>query len=1304
MRHIHVHSEYSNAPYLDAIMKVKDIPQWSFEKGAKGVTLTDHEIVGGHLKFLDAVRALNKKGKEELEANPNSVEALRKANFQAILGNEIYITREGLCAENHEKGERYYHFLLLAKDREGWVQINELSSRAWDRKYIRAIPRRPTYISDLKEIIGSNPGHVIATTACLGSWSGEKILEFGKMPKSNPEREILKEKIINYFNTMVEIFGRENFFLELQPGQSEEQKFYNQGLVAFSGLLNIEYTVGVDAHYPTKDYKEVHAAFLNSQEAEGRETGDFYDYTYLMEEQEIFELLTTHLPVEVARKAIDNTDRIGESIESYTIETEPIIPLIPLSGVDEWESVIHKYDNYEWFNKFSHSKNERDRFLIYKFIKGFEEKLKLGWVKEENIARANIELGEIYGSSEKLKQPMSAYFTTFQGMIDEIWTLSVVAPGRGSAGTFFINYVLDITQIDPLKQPVEFPPWRFISADKASLADVDIDISSSLRSKVLEHLARWFGSFGSKMINIGTYGTEKSKSALITAARGLGLEPEDGLYFSSLVPMERGFLWSLHECYYGDLDKGRKPIPEFVEAMKENPKVWKVAQEIEGLISRSGVHAAGVAIFNDGKGYNQCAIMRAPSGVSCTQYSLDDLERLGVVKYDILSTDAIDAIQSELYMLAEDGYIDWERNLRTTYWKYLHPEVIEYKSPEMWKSIHDKQVLGLFQFYGSPQGEQAIELIKPTDLLEMASINAVMRLMSADGAEMPLIQYKHRKEDINIWYNEMHQAGLSDDEIKILEEHMLDTRGMCITQEQLMIMLMDKRISGFSFLDSDKARKVISKKKMAEIEALKDKFFTHCEKQGTSSRMAHYVWNNAFSIQLGYSFSIIHTISYSIIAIQEMNLVHRFPPIYWAAARLMTDSGSTELLEEDLDILEYETSDDEEESHKISVNYFKMSSAIGNLRAFGIDIEPPDINESRYTFSVDVEENKIYFGLAGLSRIGANIISEIIEKRPFLDLKDFLERVKVNKIQATMLIKAGAFDRFGERSEMLAQYISTQVEKKKNLTLQNANQLIELGLTPPELLQSKQVFRLTKHLKKFFKYDTVLLLDGQFLDYAEQVKYPFVEFDEKGNAYAVLAEWEKWYKNEMIPMKNWIAANKEQLIESVYDAEFKELYDKYSKGTRAQHEMEALSFYHGQHELEEGEYPDWLATLGISNFFDLPEEPEIEREGANFKMFKLTTIAGTCIGRDKQKKIVGFLTPEGFLRLKIYRSQFVKYDKQIKQDGVIEPSWFSKGSKLLVQGYRSGEYFIPKAYKNSTIQPLTKIEAPGALRTKRLGE
>jgi len=839
------------------------------------------------------------------------------------------------------------------------------------------------------------------------------------------------------------------------------------------------------------------------------------------------------------------------------------------------------------------------------------------------------------------------------------------------------------------------------------LPDVDIDYATSMRSAVTSHLQQWFEGFGSILTGIATFGTEKPKSALITATRGLAeelnLAPEDGLYFASLVPSERGFLLPLHDCYYGDEEKGRKPIPEFVQAMNENPKVWEVAQEIEGLINEMGSHPAGIAIFEQDKVYSQCALMKTPGGLFVTQFDLSDAEVTGVTKYDLLTTDAIDAQQTEIYLLAEQGYIDWLGNLKETYNSILHPKNLNYTEKEMWEKSHRKEIISWFQF-DTPVGEVAIETVRPTDLNELATLNSVMRLMAADGAEMPLVQYRHRKENLSIWYAEMRHAGLSDEEIKVLEKHMLITKGMCITQEQLMLMLQDPKIANFSYMESDYARKVVAKKKMKEIESLKDKVYKKGIESGNSQRLLDYVWFNAFAIQMGYSFSIIHTVSYSIIAIQQLNLIQYYPPIFWATARLMVESKSVELLDEDLDLLESDDAEEEESDKKAKgVNYFKMSSALNKIKAYGIKIQPPDINTSSFTFFPNVAEDRIYFGLKGITRISNSTIQEIMENRPYNGLLDFLSKVKVNAIQATMLIKAGAFDAFQDRYELVCDYAKSRVSKKARITLQNFNQLIELNLLPDSLELEQKIFRLTKHLKKHFLYGDIIILEDMFVSYAEQVGFDKIYHDQESGFYAKLKEWETFYKKAMEKAKPWLKSNEQQLIDQIYALEIQEIVDKYWQGNQSYGEMEAISFYHSKHEFAYPEYDEWLDRLGIVDFFSLPEEPVSQSEV--YKMFQLSAIAGVCIGRDKSKKIVGLLTKDGFVKIKVHRAQFVKYDKQIKQDGQTEKSWFSKGSKIIVYGYRNGDYFYPKAYKNSKHkQALLKIIEPGVIQKYRLGE
>ena len=1302
---LHQHSEYSNAStVLDSTIKIEQVAPTAFELGWSGVALTDHNIMGGHLRFLNSVKDIREAGEQALKENPNDREAQRAANFKGVLGTEVYLSKEGQSRETHQKGDRFYHFVLLAKDRTGWEQLNKLSQLSWGRFYKSGrVNRMPNYISDLQSVIGANPGHVIGTSACLGSYLGSVIQEFAVA--TGKERETLKENILGFIYTMKDIFG-DDFYLELQPNQDPEQLTYNNGLVAFAEYTDTKFIVALDAHYRFEKDRKVHSAYLNSQDGVERETDRFYKYTYMMEEGAIKDFLETHLPEEVTREAIDRTMEIYEKIEVYDITHSPIIPQVPFRDEEKWSSVIYKYDEYEYFKRFSHS-NQNDKFLLYQVIVGLEDKIEKGWLEAKTaLPRLNEELQQIYEVSLKLGQDMSTYFTTFQAMIDEIWKVSIVAPGRGSAGAFLLNFVLNITQINPLLY--DFPLKRFLAAEKVSLADIDIDASSSKKDEILQSLTEWGLTFNTDMFSIATYGREKSKSALLTAARGLEYDPSEALYWASLIPSSRGFLWSLHEAYYGN-EEDKSPVPEFVKEMNNNPDVWEVAQGIENLINKRSSHAAGVVFCNNFEFYKNTSLMKTPSGAWITQYDLEDLEHLGPTKYDLLSTKAVDAIQTELLLLAENGYIDWEGTLRATYDKYLHPTKLDYDDPRMWELINKKEVLSLFQFLDAPSGIQAIDLIQPTSLEELADINSVLRLMAADGRETPLNVYKKRKADPWLWYSEMDLVGLNKDEVSILESHVGSTKGMCITQEQLMALVQDPRISNFTFSEADMVRKVIGKKQMKKIPAVHSKFLKQGKEAGNREVFMNYIWNELFAVQLGYAFSIIHTISYSIIALQETHLNVHYPPIYWATARLLVEAGSIDFMEEDLELFRYDDEDEEaegegDEKKKKTVNYFKVSAAMGEIRSFGVGIKPPDINKSSLSFRADPEENVIYFGLKGITQVGDPVIRTIMENRPYSGLEDFMEKVSPNVTQITNLIKAGAFDAFGDRQEQLKTYCEWRADTKKDLNLRNMSMLVKQNLIPEELEFEKQVFRYNNHIRKLYLEDGVLTIppeDAEFLNY-----FGFTEIrSQDGFDVIQEPEWKRFYNSHMDNVRAWIKQNKEDLLEEVNNRAVAETIEKYAKGNIAEQEMASLGYYYSFHELDTPEYKKWLQDLGVANFHSLPEDPVVEKEWQGRKIFELSRIAGTSIGRDKQKNLVGLETPSGFIKVKFYRSQFLKYDKQIRTDFGTEKSWFGRGQKLLLTGYRSGDQFIVKTYKNHPYgNPIYKFNEPGSLIAERIVE
>ena len=235
-----------------------------------------------------------------------------------------------------------------------------------------------------------------------------------------------------------------------------------------------------------------------------------------------------------------------------------------------------------------------------------------------------------------------------------------------------------------------------------------------------------------------------------------------------MIPNERGFDWPLSDCYYGNEKEGRAPIKAFVETMNANPMLWELAQNIEGLVTRLGVHASGVIAVN-GDFIEHGSYMKTSKEQLVTAYDLHDQEECGLLKYDFLTVSALDRIHQCMNYLLEDGAIEWQGDLKSTYKKYLSPDVLDYDNPEMWDMVGKGLISSLFQF-DTIVGSQAIKDIQPRSLNELAISSSLMRLMS-DG-ELPLAKYARFKRVPELWYDEMRSNGLTDEEIKILEKYL----------------------------------------------------------------------------------------------------------------------------------------------------------------------------------------------------------------------------------------------------------------------------------------------------------------------------------------------------------------------------------------------------------------------------------------------------------------------------------------------------------------------------------------------------
>ena len=1259
----HNHTHYSNLRLLDCIIKPTDLIDKAIQLGLSGIAITDHESISAHMEVNQYVKKLRDK-------NPDF-------NFTVALGNEIYLT------DTRDNNQQYYHFILIAKDAIGHKGLRELSSQAWMNSYVdRGMERVPLLKSELAEIMTRYKGHIIGTTACMGGQLSRMIVEYNTCKETQQPVEEIVGNIQNFLQFCVEVFGRENFFLECAPSSAADQIMVNRYLWDIANKFHIQMVTATDSHYLSPETRFAHKAYLNSKGGD-REVDSFYEFARLMSENEVHQLLTLSFDKWVVDEILRTTEIMRNMIEWYSLEKPQQIPVVevPKRKFLGW-GIGSKYPTLNYINQYG---NDQEQYWLDCCLQALIDK-KIG-DNPVYIARLETEADVIRFIGERLGTCLFAYFNTFKHYIDLFWECgSIVGPGRGSATGFLSNYLLGITQLDPIKW--NLPWWRFLNKERAELPDIDIDLAPSKRPLIFQKIREERGQLG--LIQVATFGTEGSKSAVLTACRGYrytdpksgvelypdGIDVDIAQYIASLIPQHRGFLWTIKEVVYGNPAEDRQPVTTFVHEVNNYPGLLDIIFAIEGIIKQRGCHASGVILYDADKIYDTAAVMKTPSGDLVTCYDLKRAEAAGDTKYDFLVTEVSDKIIKALDLIQDDEIIDPDMSLREMYNEYLHPEHIDTTDPVIWEALAAGEVLDVFQFSGGV-GLAIAKKLRPSDPLEMTAANAMMRLMSEKGKESQQDRYARIKADgIKVFDDEMRLNRLPESMIVAMHKHCDKYYGCCAIQEQMMEILMDPDIAGFTLAEANDARKIVAKKQMSRIPELKQKVYDVMD-----ARLADYIWEVAVAPQLGYAFSMNHSLPYSFVGIQTIILAKQFESIYWNTACLIVNSGATD------------------ESLEGTTDYGKIAKAIGDIQNAGIEISAIDINKSQYGFRPDLGEGKILYGLKGLLNVGDEVIQSIIDNRPYISFEDFLRKVKANKQAIISLIKSGAFDKFGERKTIMAKYIWLTCNKKKRLTLQNMNGLIQHGMIPDQLTHQKTVFEFNRYLKDkcCIKYEpNYYILDDRAYRYIDINYLGVVNLEIYGSHYALNKKmWDKVYQSEMDVVREHLKDNQDEMLYQLNKAIFKEDWDKYATGSYSAWEMEVMCFYHHDHELKNLN----RTKYGIANFFELPEEPEIDYYVRNntIPIYKLHRIAGTCIAKNKVKGTVSLLTPEGVVEVKFRNEYFAMFDKQISARGadgvkhVVEKSWFNRGSMIVVTGIRRGDNFIPKKYAATPGHQLYRI-------------
>lgn len=1295
---LHIHSEYSTAllGFTDSIIRIPKALQWCYDNGLRGMSLTDHEGISGFVEMEQAVDKMN-----------------IDRPFQHIFGNEIYMLSEKENALHEVEGQRptYWHFLLNCLDEKGVHQLYELSSRAWLRSYMfRGLRRRPTFYSDIEEIIGKEPGHVVGSSACLGGYLPHLILE-GNFSKAK-----------RFINWCVKIFGEGNFFLECQPclEDNEEQITVNKALWALHEDMNVPIIVTTDAHYMEEKDKEIHKAYLNSKDGgDTREADAFYATAHLFTPKELRNALHICFDDEQIDVLFQTTNEIADRVETFSLKKTTQVPALPsLPSFHITHQYRPYYSKYKFIDYYANSQDPYEQYYYYQVEHGLSEYQKTHDINiDKYLKQIDTEMEQVKGLGDIFDhQRMCDYFTVVQKVIDLIWSDgdSIVGIGRGSAGCYVTNKLLGITGIDPLEEGLAdfYPWWRFCSTARSdSIFDIDIDIQSFKKERVIKAIKEYFGE--RRVCQVVTWGRLSARTAIERACRGLGISNDVAGYLRSLVPVKRGSVYSLNDCLNGNEAKGREKVSGFANELNKYPGLLETALAFEGLIISSGVHAGALNVLKSDF-TDTGALMVSSNGAIINQYDLHHGEYGGQLKFDLLSIDALECIRSCLDTLVQNGKMEWKGNLRDTYNYYLSYDILEKDSKEMWDLL--PTMTNAFQ-YDTRAGKEALRKIGAQNLTELTLANGLMRLAVPDG-EQPMDKYVRYRKDINEWYKDMTEYGIDDSEQEIFKRLLSKYNGVLISQEQMMIILMDKEVCNFTLKEADKARKAVAKKNPQALAETEERLYTKGAECGRSKAFLDYLWNVQIEMSKSYAFALCHSHEYSTECLQELNMYYFYPKVYWNTAVITTQSQVA----------------DERENSAMSINYGKIAQSIYKARSNGINVQAPSINKSGLSFAPNEENDSILFGLGAISGVNPQIAQQITANRPYTSFKDFYTKntfqgTLITKSKLVQLIKAGCFDEFNpDRVAVMREYFELSANNVNGLTTANMGQIKSVGIYMPKAIIAPYNFKKYVTSKQFlygkhpnFKSKNIYWLDNRALKYFnENCRDCLVEgtdyWQEDDRTVVVDKSLEKLLKPSLDNLKSYI--NQPEFLDKFNEATIdKNMAESVGSYDVNRWSLETCSFYNNNHEYSHVD----ANKYNITPYEELPEEPEFVVQSwgkRKWRQYSLSQILGVVLDKndnhhmitilDFHNNVVNVKFDSNFYAL--MKAQLSETDENGKKT-VVDKSWLSRGQGLILTGYRFGENDFKLKNYSSSIFPykiikVDSINEDGTLEitTERYGQ
>lgn len=949
--HLHVHTEYS---LLDGAARINNLVTKAKEKGMEALAITDHGVMYGVIDFYKACTA---------------------AEIKPILGCEIYCAPYSRFDKRPQLDDKQFHLVLLAENLTGYKNILQLVSKA----SIEGFYYKPRVD---KELLAQHSEGIIALSACLA----------GEIPQLLLERRF--EEAVQKAGQYREIFGPENFYLELQDHGLPEQKEINQHLIALSKKLQIPVVATNDVHYIEKEDAEIHDILLCIQtgktladpERMRFPTAEFY----LKDAREMAQLFG-HVP-----QALQNTVEIGKRCQVEFTFGQLILPNYTVPDGHTVDSYLEE--------------------LCYQGARK-----RYGELTQKVKERLDYELNVIKHMG------YSGYFLIVWDMIHFAKKRGIyVGPGRGSAAGSLVAYVLEITNIDPLKYDLLFE--RFLNPERVTMPDIDTDFCYERRGEVIEYLTQKYGS--DHVAQIITFGTMAAKAAVRDVGRVMNVPLPEVDKIAKLVPNELGIT----------LEKAREQSPELRELCAQNEtyrRLLEMAQAIEGMPRHASTHAAGVVIAKENL-TNYLPVQKSNEGGIVTQFPMQTVEEIGLLKMDVLGLRTLTVIGKTLELIKENHKLE------------LDLDQLPLDDPLTYKMLSKGESIGVFQLESSGM-RNILKNLRPETFEDIIALVALYRPGPlGSGMVEDFIARKHGEVPVTYLHPK-------------LEPILKNTYGVILYQEQVMRIASD--LAGFTLGEADLLRRAMGKKKPEIIAAQREHFIQGAVENGVEAKVAGEIFD-LMAYFAGYGFNKSHSTAYALLAYQTAYLKAHYPVEYMTAL-LTSVMGNTD----------------------------KVTLYIDECKAMNIEVLPPDVNESLIDFTAT--QGKIRFGLAAVKNVGVGAIEAILEARkegPFTSLEDFCQRVdlrQVNRRVLESLIRCGAFNSLGTYRSCLLYMLDRAMEygqKVQEDRRQGQISLFDLGSVEPlPVTQEPQ-------LEEFSKRD-ILAMEKEVLGFYVS-GHPLEEYQE----------------------------------------------------------------------------------------------------------------------------------------------------------------------------------------------------------------